>query len=328
MLLQHIYEQYGLSCYYDQTDQGSLLRSGEWYLFPIPVSSFRERSIEVLAYVSSYMREQGENNVAQILATRNGEYVSVYQGDSLVFLAAPVSLDNSTLTGETLARFHLFTQMGTTAYRKDRPYLNWSELWQLRADQTLTWVTDSLKSDTQTDFERKVLEVYPYYAGRAENAIQYIIDLTMDTTLNEGATLCHYRIRRSMWGAKEGYIKWPTEWLVDHPGRDLGEYLRAICWEGENTDDEIRHFFSAYERIRPISQVGASLAYARLLFPLQFFETVEGYYTGNWNAEEAFQALEKCERVSKIEEGLLTRFEKVGLSPIYKVDWLRTDRVQ
>jgi spore coat protein YutH len=327
MLLQHIYEQYGISCYYEQTEQGSLLRSGEWYLFPIPVSSFRERSIEVLAYVSTYMREQGEKNVAQIMVTRNGEYVSVYQGDSLVFLAAPVSLENSALTGEALARFHRFTQMDSTAYRKDRPYLNWSELWQLRADQTLNWVKGSLKSDTQTDFERKVLDVYPYYAGRAENAIQYIFDITMDTPIDEGATLCHHRIDRSMWEAKKDYIKWPTEWLVDHPGRDIGEYLRAVCWEGESKDDEIRAFFTSYENIRPISQVGASLAYARLLFPLPFFETVEGYYSGDWNEVEALEALARCERVSKNEEGLLTRIEKVGLSPFYKVDWLRTERV-
>ena len=327
MLLQHIYEQYGISCYYDRTEQGSLLRSGDWYLFPIPVSSFRERSIEVLAYVSNYMRDQGEENVAQIMVTRGGEYISVYQGDSLVFLAAPVTLKNSHLTGEALARFHRLTQMDSNAYRNDRPYLNWSELWQHRADQTLNWVMESFKSDTQTDFEQKLLKIYPYYAGRAENAIQYSVDLSMDAPIDEGATLCHYRIRRSMWGEKEGYIKWPTEWLVDHPGRDLGEYLRAVCWEGEINVDEIRDFITSYKRIKPISQVGASLAYTRLLFPLPFFETVEGYYSGNWNEEESLQALERCERVSKKEEELLTLFEKIELSPIYLVDWLKPERV-
>jgi hypothetical protein len=68
--------------------------------------------------------------------------------------------------------------------------------------------------------------------------------------------------------------------------------------------------------------VGASLAFARLLFPLPFFETVEGYYSGSWNEAESLEALENCEERSKKEEALLTRFEDLGVNPIYKVDWL------
>lgn len=321
MILQHIFEQYGISCYYDRGEQGSLLRSGDWYLFPIPVSSFRERSIEVLAYATKYLGDQGEKNIAQIVMTRNGESQSVYQGDSLVLLAAPVTLENIALTGEALARFHQLTQMEPTVYRKDRPYLNWSELWQKRADQTLNWVMESLKSDSPPEFEQRLLEVYPYYAGRAENAIQYVVDLLIDRPVEEGASLCHSRIHPSMWG-KEGYIKWPTEWVIDHPGRDLGEYLRAICRDGDRNEEDLRAFFTSYKRVRPISQAGASLAFARLLFPLPFFETVEGYYSGSWNEAESLQALENCEGRSKKEEVLLTRFENLGLSPIYKVDWL------
>lgn len=321
MLLQHLYDQYGLSCYFDRASHGTLLRSGEWTIYPMPTSRFHETSIEALATVSNYLIEKGES-VSRIIATKDGDYVTDFQGSKLVCLAVPARVESNPYKGETLAAFHSSTQVDQSAYSQNRPYLNWSSFWQSRADQTYKWVEDMMKKDENTRFEEHLIESYPYYAGRAENAIQYIVDLMLDAQVDEGASFCHNRIPASYLQQQKGMIEWPMEWVIDHPGRDLGEVFRTCCSVSEEPLDLASQFIESYREKRLISQVGASLAYARLLFPLPFFETVEGYYSGQLNEEESLHRLEQCHLISEREEKLLTQVDQMGLQPLSYVDWL------
>lgn len=321
MILQHLYDNYGISCYFDQTSQGTLLRSGEWVIYPLPLSTFHESSIEALAMVSNYLMEKGQS-VGRILTTKENDFTTDYQGTTYVILSVPTNRDTEPLTGEALATFHKTTRMDQSSYNSERPYLNWSAFWQSRADQTYSWMEKMLKKDEPSQFEETLLKNYPYYAGRAENAIQYVVDLMIDTRVDEGASFCHHRLPASYIFNQRGRVEWPTEWVIDHPGRDLGEYLRTCCAASEGPLDEANHFLNSYREVMPISQVGASLAYARLLFPLTFFETVEGYYSGKLNEEEARLQLQRGDQLSEKEEAILRQFKSLGLEPIAEAEWL------
>ncbi len=323
MILQHLYEIYGLSCHFDRTSTGTWLRSGEWTIYPTPRVAFQESSIEALASVSQHLLTNGDH-VARILITKNGEYSSMYEGEEMVFLAAQTEEQVPPWDGERMASFHELTHFDQTIYSTERPYLNWAVFWQNRADQVYAWIEDRLKSEEPTAFEQAMIEQYPYYSGRAENAIQYVVDLMIDAHVDEGAGFCHNRIRSTMWKQEQGEIQWPTEWVIDHPGRDIGEWLRSVCWEAADPEREGLAFLERYKRKKDITQVGMSLAYARLLFPFPFFETVEGYFAGQFNEEDALKKLDRCLKMSVREEALLSRFSNLGLTPVVEVDWLKT----
>lgn len=55
--------------------------------------------------------------------------------------------------------------------------------------------------------------------------------------------------------------------------------------EGRSDDEQIRHFFREYERLTPLSAFAWRLIYARLVFPLHYFECIEGYYSTNKEEE-------------------------------------------
>ncbi|WEG13778.1 hypothetical protein PU629_05270 [Pullulanibacillus sp. KACC 23026] len=320
MIVQHLYEQYGLSCHFERTTDGTWLRSGDFIIYPLPLTAFHDSSIEALAAVSHYLVEQGMP-AARILKTQQDAYTTDYQGSSLAVLAVPIERETVPFNGETLARFHTETHMEQAVYSPGRPYLNWSAIWQSRADQTYSWMEQISKQKESSQFEEMALQAYPYFSGRAENAIQYVVDLVMDTPVEEGASFCHYRFPQGRISKKEESLIWPTEWVIDHPGRDVGEWIRTACQIGEPYE-AIQEFINEYQKVRPITTVGASLAYARILFPLSFYETVEGYYSGSYNQGEALRRLEDVQLKSQTEENLLKALPSLGLNPIAKVDWL------
>jgi spore coat protein YutH len=73
----------------------------------------------------------------------------------------------------------------------------------------------------------------------------------------------------------------PDGWVYDHPARDISEWIRALYWQEAGTADVYRKmttFLNDYERIKPLTISCWRLIYGRLLFPLHYFEAIEGYY--------------------------------------------------
>ncbi|MEI2401246.1 spore coat protein YutH, partial [Paenibacillus phytohabitans] len=168
--------------------------------------------------------------------------------------------------------------------------------------------------------------------GLTENAIQYLVDTEIDETPSpiDSATICYHRFTENSWD-KDSYTKIPTEWVYDHYTRDLAEYIRDQYTSGGNRKNgQIIHFLKEYERVNTLSPFSWRLLYARLVFPLHFFECIEGYYmTESENKKE--QQLQRLEAMlthsSEHERFLATFLANVGVNEkrltIPNINWLQ-----
>ncbi|WVE36621.1 spore coat protein YutH, partial [Priestia megaterium] len=133
----------------------------------------------------------------------------------------------------------------------------------------------------------------------------------------DAATICHHRFGQKTWGEDHVY-KLPADWVFDHPSRDIAEYIREQYLLTYAVDERHMHqFLSEYEKVNPLSSFSWRLLYARLLFPVHYFEVIEGYYSVQDEREKQkyYEKLEGVLAHSSHYEAFLKRFyQSVGIS--------------
>jgi spore coat protein YutH len=176
------------------------------------------------------------------------------------------------------------------------------------------------------------LESSPYYMGLTENAIAYLVNTELDdspVTVDHG-TVCHERFSAITWGEKM-MIKNPFEWILDHGSRDLAEWTRERYFHNTQTyQPDVRQFYADYQGIHRLSSFSWRLLYARMVFPLHYFECVEEYYLTT--SEQAKHMLEeqflRMLNFSNEYEGFLRDFYQLVDVPtksikIPEIEWLK-----
>ena len=69
-------------------------------------------------------------------------------------------------------------------------------------------------------------------------------------------------------------MKNPFDWVFDHASRDLAEWVRDYYIQHIHTYQRgVVQFFQEYQSIERLSSFSIRLLYARLLFPIHYFET-------------------------------------------------------
>jgi len=247
----------------------------------VPLYNLEVADIVELKHLSDYLIQNGERNTALIVSTKNGEYVSKIEGNEVVLMRCPTrpSMRGNSI-GIELSTFH---QKGRTfPYQLSRTKRigQWKNLWEKRLDQMEYFWKNRVGEHPSNHFEKLFVESFPYYIGLTENAIQFLVDTELDEKpmAIDSATVCHGRFTINRW--KEiNYIKLPTDWVFDHPSRDLAELTRDLYMTTKRFDPSIAlSILSDYERITPLSSFSYHLLFSRLLFPVHYFECIEGYY--------------------------------------------------
>jgi spore coat protein YutH len=299
----------------------------------VPVSHLESDEIEEMYRIGDYFYQKGDQYVAAFVKNKRGEIVSKADDQLFVLLKCPydIRISPSKLTiGEELAKFHRRGRRLSTPVQKLVRIGQWKSMWEKRIDQMEQFWLLKMKDHPSEPFERLFVESFPYYIGLTENAIQYLVDTEIDDQPRETdyGTVCHHRFSVECWD-KNSFIRLPTDWVYDHPSRDLAEWTRSTFWRDLKNIEHYYQFYNDYETVQPLSSFSWRLLYSRLLFPVHYLECIESYYKSS-NEEQREENLERLQLILKRAhryEGLLkdvhylVRGSRRGIN-IPKVNWI------
>lgn len=336
MIQQWLEQQYGIKAEAELSigQYSACKRGNELYLLIHPVQQGPEE-INELQTITTHLFTTGDSTVPIFYPTKSGEILSQWQNEKACVLACRnngiVRKSNSPL-GRKLAKFHQRGRTLTVPIKKISRLGQWKQIWEKRLDQMEGVWSSKIYQYPENEFEKMFMESFPYYMGLAENAIQYLVDTEMDEkpTMVDHGTVCHERFSDSTWG-EETLFKNPFEWILDHSSRDLAEWTRERYFHNSQTyEPDVKQFYFEYQAKSILSPFSWRLLYARMIFPLHYFECVEGYYVSN--SEQTRHTLEdRMQRLlnhSSEYEQFLAKFYSLVEAPIRthqipELDWLK-----
>ncbi len=332
MLERELFHQYGIVVnQQSQKNNGYLLRTADMSEFILKRANIeQEGEFPWYVMVAHYFNQQNEPTMLPVLSKR-GKYIETINNEAHVLYQKPHDRGGGVWhsDGSRLALIHRKGGNLLTAYNEVPEIQPWQMRWQYRMDQLASF-REELKNQGQPlrEFDEWFIETFPYYSGVAENAIQYIVDCGIDTGLNpfETRTLTFNRYTSMYQRNSEGIF--PNDLILDHPARDLAEWIRNELFETDADFETIRKFLWDYHERRTLNQMDWNLLYARLLFPLPYVETVEHYYSDG-NLKEKERSLTNIQRFVRTEgerEEIYRKFfkELVGDygGQMRRIDWL------
>ncbi|MBM7704601.1 spore coat putative kinase YutH [Metabacillus iocasae] len=333
-MLETIYEHYGVR-------PTELMTIGQHKGFQyrnilytiINVRNMEQEELTELHQMSQFLMTQGDRQVATLMANQQGTGVTETDDQRFIVCRCPIfNPVSSSNIGKELALFHQRGRMLPYEVEKCKRLGQWKSMWETRLDQMEKFWYSKVQEHPNHEMEKKFIESFPYYVGLTENAIQYLVDTEIDDLPRtiDTATICHHRFTAQTWG-ENYYYKLPIDWVFDHPSRDLAEYIRANYMKHNHRihKQTIHEFLSEYETVSPLSSFAWRLLYARLLFPVHYFEVIEGYYSSrDKNVQHGyFKQLESILQHSNAYEQFLKQFYSfVGITAtrynIPELTWL------
>ncbi|WP_100405314.1 spore coat putative kinase YutH [Bacillus solitudinis] len=342
MFERNVYDSYQLYCdsRFSIGDYEAFEANGQSYII-LPKEECASNELEMIAYID-YMRSIGDTSILELQQTVQKGYVGLVDGQDVYVckLTAESSrqgfrLQSDFQRGEHLAAIHYYGKQMPTKQKNFDYFGQWHRLWEKRLEQLEGWYQQVLYEGPQSIVDEAFLFSYPYFMGLTENAIQYAVDANLDdkSKEQEQGTISHRRFTEKTWLILSEYgdfVKRPTDFVYDHRCRDIAEWIRSKRdqlldegWSG------ITDFLEGYEQYEPLSSFAWRMTYARLLFPLHYFETIESYYRSqlpdekNVYGQAFFQLLEKEQLNQQFLEQFLNQIQlqrTVGMTQ--KVDWL------
>jgi spore coat protein YutH len=298
-------------------------------------SDLTNEEVVEIKMLGDHLYLQGEESVAVLLPNRNQQLVTEIDNDRIMLYRQRETKKRYYFSpGHQLASFHKRGRHFTYGINNRNRYGNWETYWTSRLEQLEAWCHKRLQDNPTSRFEKTFIETFPYYMGLTENAIQYIADCKWDNNGNyldlvDHPTICFERYPLN---ADPNEMILPEKLVYDHPTRDLAEWIRQwfVRDDKNNAIDHMIVFLNEYEQMHSLSIYSWKVLYGRLLFPLHYFELVEGFYTSTTEYEKhryEEQFLNYIEGNDRTERFLSTFYERIGLSPqkfqIKELPWLK-----
>ncbi len=188
---------------------------------------------------------------------------------------------------------------------------NWGNLWMQKVDYFEYQIRELGLNKIVTK------DSFSYYIGLAENAISYVNNSNFKYPReNVSVVLAHRRVFYPNY--KLNFMN-PLSFIFDLRVRDIAEYLKAMFFEVEDTQ-EVLEDLKAYLKIQHLTYYEASMLYARLLYPSYYFDIYEDVMNNDRNEEDLVSIVSKC---SSYELFLKEAYLEISkYAPIEKVDWL------
>ncbi|WNB92956.1 spore coat putative kinase YutH [Bacillus sp. NEB1478] len=336
MFERDIFHYYQLVCDERKSESGyrTFTCRGDRYIV-IPQLQMSYELLQEMTFLSSVLQERGENELPVLQPTITGMPSAYVDGESVIIFRMEHKKQERKVAslGMELAEFHKRGKGVEQYYPVQQiAYGQWPLLWISRVDEMHNKYAEISVRKQKNDFDTLFLTTFPYYEGLAENAIQYITDYQMERGPRGigSASICYDRFSERSWiETDNGYIKMPVGWLIDSPMRDVAECIREKIYQPQFRNNEIVDLIDDYEKVKPLSKGAWRLLYGRLLFPTQYFDTVEGHYKNEREIgmelySSRFTDLISYERQN--EYFLKSFFRSIGL-PVHElnipiVDWL------
>lgn len=296
----------------------------------VPVTHVEQEVLIELYEMSEHMAKYSDKKVSRFVACREGKFLVTHEDEDYVLLKNQYrSSKRQRNTGRQLARFHQRGKKLQARIVSLNRIGEWKEFWAKRLDQMERVWFNFTQEPPRDPFDQLFFESFSYYMGLCENAIQYVTDTEMDEKqhLSDVGTITHHRFHEDLW-MNEQEIRNPFDWVIDHPARDLSEWVRDGYFKGSRAFiPEVGRFFNEYQSISPLSPFSWRLVYARLLFPLHYFNCVEEYYNTSTSSVKLKleETLKRYLRDTEDYEKFLRYFYNItgaGKVSLPKVEWL------
>ncbi|ARK31926.1 spore coat putative kinase YutH [Halalkalibacter krulwichiae] len=302
MFERNLYDMYGIYCEsrFQVGDYEAFESGGKSYII-LPKEECMLKEEEMLAF-TDYLRKIGDNSILEPLMTKYKRRIGLIEGQEVYVCQLPsvgqreqqalFRFDSAEEKGAHLATIHYYGKQLNNQRNTYDYFGQWPKLWEKRLEQLEGWYQQILYERPQSYIDEAFLFSYPYYMGLTENAIQYVVDATLDDRgrEQEKPTICHQRFNDRTWlvlSEAGDIVKKPTSFVYDHPCRDVAEWIRDQHWtEKPFTWEKVDSFIRGYENYETLTSYSWKLMYARLVFPLHYFEAVEDYYRSQLKEEK------------------------------------------
>lgn len=333
MIEEMMYQQYGILVEQEEMNRRyPSFRSGEIVYSIIQIKDFNQEELAERQKMSEHLRLQGDQSVAAFVLANHGSYVSEVDKQLFVVVAnRELSSIQSQTIGYELGMFHACGRLIPDKITKCSRIGQWKKLWETRIDQLEKIWSTTLQAHPNNEFEQLFIETFPYYMVLGENAIQYLVDTELDDIPGpmDSGTVCYERFQQDTWRGA-GQMKNPFDWVFDHATRDLAEWVRHYYFGHTHTHQRgVRQFFQEYQTVERLSSFSVRLLYARLLFPIHYYEAVEEYFTTSKESRshELEEALLMMTKTSQHYEVFLKQFFDLAEIPakqmqLPEVEWL------
>ncbi len=308
-------------------------KRGDQLYFLINSLHVDHEELAELQTITLHLLSKGDRSVPLFFPTVNGEILSEWENEPACVLVSKERRSKAPLIiGRSLGKFHWRGRSLSYPIKKLSRLGQWKGIWEKRLDQMEAVWNGKIYEPPESEFEKMFFDSFPYYRGLAENAIQYLVDTELDETPGEidHGTVCHERFTSRTW-SDEVLFRNPFEWILDHGSRDLAEWTRHRYFQNTQTyEPDVRQFFSDYKTTTTLTPFSWRLLYARLLFPLHYFECVEEYYmnSSEQNRNTLEDKIQKIVNQSIEYEKFLGRFFQllevpVRTNRIPEIDWIK-----
>lgn len=294
----------------------------------IQVTHMPQEMLVELYQMSEHLKKEGDRYVATFYPSKNNTFLVTQDDIDFVVLKKEQNRSKAKRKiGRQLAKFHLRGRSLNAKITERNRMGQWKMLWEKRLEQMESMWRSIIQSQPENPFTMLFAESFPYYMGLSENAIQYLVDTELDEepTFADGGTICHERFTHESWSTPS-QMRNPFDWVYDHCGRDIAEWIRDVYLRRSQTfEPEIHTFLNNYQKLSPLSPFSWRLIYARLLFPFHYYECIEEYF--RTNQEEKQKHLEErlhfYIKYSQEYERFLNQFKTfTGVVKIPEIHWL------
>lgn len=274
--------------------------------FLIPTER-RETTMEQAA-LSYYLYENNYIHTACPIQTVGGSWFTNDRETQYYLVKVEDIQGQTTLpAGSQLAAFH---QIGA-AYKFEPPnissYGQWKQLWTQKLTTYESYLYRAAKERSH-HFYQLAIDSLPYIIGISENAIAYIGASNHDTRYTEAdqGTITFNRYH----GQLIAPILWSNDLTYDHPGRDVAEYIRHAYLLNPNGDaQDIVTFIDDYQQVNPLSLFSWQQIYARLIYPVHFFDVLERGFLERNDEENVAKLKDLITQQPKYEQKLNTFYD-------------------
>lgn len=337
MFERNVFDEYKLYCEqrFKLGEYEGFIAGGRGFIVA-SVEQIEDKELNEMIKMASHLYSQGDQSIGTVLPSRMNQAVSFIDGQNSILFQLPLleTRRKKTALGRELASLH---QRGRSYQPVNKQKEGWKDFWMYRLSQLDQLYEQLTREKKKSSFDKAFMTSFPYYLGLTENAIQYIVDSDLDlgpANNFEQKTICHFRFTDETWlqlNEHNNRFKNPIDLVYDYPSRDLAEWIRSTSQTMDRPFSRITKFLQDYGKEEEISPRSWRFIYARLLFPVHYFQVVEGYYRAS-DAEERDKYEGQLYDIFLNEEkneSFLREFQQ-SLIPNYwkkyvpEVDWLMT----
>lgn len=284
-------------------------KNDEYFYFIMTLDNNKGLFMEQ-ALLANFLVDIGYLHMTTPLLNKYGDWITTYQGREYVVLYATYLSNNiSSQESHSLAHFHEKNTIYPYEPQIASSYGKWKTLWIHK----LTKYEELIKEEAQaypTVFYDHVMDVFPYFIGLSENAIQYVQECEFEHRYHDvdQGTITFQRYRNQL----SERVLWMNELFYDHPVRDIAEYIREKLLNiGEEGLKDCLTFLNEYTAVRPLSPFSYRMLIGRLLFPIHFFDFLEHVLMTKEPMKFYDQLLEVCEKQSLYEASIRNLFNQL-----------------